>query len=554
VNQDKGIQSQLASSNTTYIINTPLDLKGKTINLPQGCTLLFSDGSIANGMLNGRVRIKGEIVRNSLNVRFSKDSSIDSYIPIYNYASDVVASQLQACSNGCYLAENIYIDKSVYLRSSIEGKNHSISISENLNTGFYITDSKKAITISNVKIVKQIESNSVNKNYVLFAINSSNITVDSSIINGRLFFVNKTKSDDGDKISKNIKLTNCELNCDLSKCPQGWEYAQDHLSFFSIKKIKISNCKINSINVNRVIKTSAYFSENKYDEAINCTDGVLFENNEVNATSSHGKQLWDMYCGTVNVVIKGNFFSSHGFSQFIEDKAYQFKYKKSKPIQSTIRISNNVVELENSSIFQFKANAKNDRFIVTGNEFTVYGSNLNNNTGNNRTCGIYLQGYKSCIIDTNAFTWKDEAIGMLLAMVNFDCNKTVIRNNTITDAYRIYFCRSVHPVRGLEQTVCDKFSYSGNTRYYTPSYKEQQIELFVSDAAVRKLNVCIENKSDSSPIILQKGTVIETFSINTKCDNPQLINKASKDVYIGSIRNTTVVKPTKNGWAGIVRN
>lgn len=536
VNEDIDIQTQLRATNATYIIKSPLDLKGKTINLPQGCTILFSNGSISNGMLNGHVKIKGNISKGCLNVRFSKESSIDSYLPIFNYSTDIVASQLHACRNGCYLAEDIYIGKSVYLQTSIDGQKNTVTISENLNTGFYITDFKKPVTISNIVITKQIKPNSINMNYVLYAINSSNITVENSTINGRLFFVNKTKSDDEDKISKNIKIINCELNCDLSKCPQGFEYLQDHLSFYSIKNISILNCKINSLNVNRVIKTSAYFSENKYEEAVNCTDGVDFENNEVFATSSHGKQLWDMFCGTVNVVVKGNYFSSHGFTKFIENKAYQPKNKKLKPIQSTFLICNNVVELENSSIFQFRANAKNDSFIVRDNDFTVYGSNLNTNTGSNRSCGIYLQGYRKCIIESNSFTYKDEAIGILFAKVNFDCVKTVIKNNKITDAYRIYFGKADHPVRGKEQTSCAEFTYVDNIRYYTSSYYEQKNELFVSDSDIRFLNVHIDNVSDTSPVILHKGTKIGIFSISPKHNSPQLINKASKDVRVDSMR------------------
>lgn len=535
VKEDKDIQSQFRTKNATYIIKAPLDLKGKTITLPQGCTILFSNGSISNGMLNGHVEIKGTISKGCLTVTFSEESSIDSYFPIFNYSTDIVTSQLHACTKGCYLAEDIYIGKSVYLQSGIEGRNHNVTISENLNAGFYITDSKKSITISNIAITKQIETNSINKNYVLYAINSSNITVENSTINGRLYFVNKTKSDDGDKISKNIKLINCELNCDLSKCPQGFEYIQDHLSFYSIKNITISSCKIYSLNVNRVIKTSAYFSENKYEEAINCTDGVIFENNEVFATSSHGKQLWDMYCGTVNVVVKGNYFSSHGFTRFIENKAYQSKYKKKKPVQSTFLICNNVVELENSSIFQFRANEKNDSFIVKDNEFTMYGSNLNTNTGSNRTCGIYLQGYRSCIIDSNSFTCKDEAIGLLFAKVNFDCVRTVIKNNKITDAFRVYFGKATHPVRGQEQASCTEFTYADNIRSYTSSYNEQKNELFISDSNIRSLNVQIDKVFDSLPVILQKGTKIGSFSIGSKHNNHQLINEASKDVCIDSI-------------------
>lgn len=45
------LNRQMNKSNTTYIINTNLDLQGKTLKIPEGCTLFFSGGSIENGTI-----------------------------------------------------------------------------------------------------------------------------------------------------------------------------------------------------------------------------------------------------------------------------------------------------------------------------------------------------------------------------------------------------------------------------------------------------------------------------------------------------------------------
>ena len=229
-------------------------------------------------------------------------------------------------------------------------------------------------------------------------------------------------SDDISNISfNNIVFQKCKLVCDLSSSPQGAEYGQDHLAFCSIKNLSITDCLISSTNVNRVIKTTAYFPDNLYEKAVNCCDGIIFKNNSVIAECGKGKQFWDMFCGTVNVLVENNDIDIKGFTEVFENKAYQNKYRGNDLIESSIIIRNNRIISKHSSLFQFSASPLCDNFVFENNECHLYGSNKNPASGFTRTSGSYLQGYRSCLIKGNRFYWEDEASGLMFATFNFEC-------------------------------------------------------------------------------------------------------------------------------------
>lgn len=286
--------------------------------------------------------------------------------------------------------------------------------------------------------------------------------------------------------------------------------------------------------MNRVFKTTAYFSEKKYEKAECCTDNILFRNNKVTAMAVYGKQMWDMFCGTTNVTIEHNTFNISGFTRFIEDKAYQPKYKGGHLLQSYIVIKSNMVNVAHADLFQFRANHECDNFVVTGNSFIMAGNNKNTVSGHNRlSAGIHLQGYKKCIITNNSFTWKDEAIGLLLATVSFKCDSTVITNNKIQDAYRIYFTDATSPITNEnENSECQYFEYRGNSKTYTKQYNKLKGEVLVTNTTIRKANIYFNTTLYSDyPITLGKGSTIDSMEVSSSSKNKILVKQLPNSVF-----------------------
>jgi hypothetical protein len=451
--------------------------------------------------------------------------------------------------------DNLSIDQSIKLRADIYGNGHSITCSEKTPVAIYINESKNPITIDGLVVRKMIPSGTINQNYAINSTNSSNVTIKNSTIEGRIRFANKTKSDSPDDISENISILNSLLFADFSTCPQGWEYGQDHLAFFSIKKVKIDGCTIESKNVNRVLKTSAYFETQDYPAASNCTDGFVFRNNRVNAEAQIGKQFWDMFCGTVNVLIEKNEISLKGFTRFVEDKAFQPKYKGDLLISSTITLRENIVYMEGGDLFQFLANANVDNFVVIGNTFTLAGLNKQPITGNERTCGFYLQGYKSCRIENNSFVWRDEAVGLMLGKVNFISSSTIIRGNTIQDAYRIYFATANHPKMGQIRAQCNEFVYEGNTKHYTSAYRgDSRSEIYVAQSDVKTLQLDFGESDAGASFLLEFGkeSIVENLSANSNFGHKNLFRINNKQgTSITNVRAPAVYHRQGSEWRAV---
>ncbi len=534
---DGDVVKQFSKNNTIYRIKGNVNLGGKTVKIGNGSTLDLRDGSLNNGTLTGDFKFRGA-KKGSLNVKFSK-CNISGVVPIYNNGD--VVGLITSCVDGCKLMENLTIEKPIYLRASLNGNSHTITSTEKASVAVYINDSRLPIIIESITLRKLIPKGTINKNYAINSTNSSNITIKNSIIDGRVRFANTTMSDAAEVISENISFLHTKLYADFSSCPQGWEYGQDHLSFYSMKNVLIENCVIESKDVNRVLKTSAYFKEKDYDHPQNCTDGVVFRNNTVKASSIKGKQFWDMYCGTVNVLIEGNIIEIQGFTRFVEDKAYQKKYKGNELLSSLIEIKNNKIYIENGNLFQFKANSEVDSFKVAGNDFTIAGANVNPYSQWERGNIFLLQGYMSFILTDNTITLKDEAIGLPLAIVNYNCMDTKIMNNVIIDASRIYF-RSANSSSGNKQTVkCDRFEYIGNKRIYSVQYgNRSKMEIYVTQSDIGEMSLSIpgEPVSDDNVIEFGVGANVRGLSLAATSPNRKKLFRVhnSKDTKVSVIK------------------
>ena len=550
VRQGMDLVKVFAGKDTKYVIKQGINLGGKIVKIGEGSTLVFKGGSISNGTLKGDFKLKG-VVRNSLGVKFS-DCNIAGEVPVYR--SDYAQSLMSSCTEKITLCDDITITTPIRLRASIEGQSHTVTSTTVSAVAFYIMD-QRDVTLNDITIIKQIPEETINQNYALNIQNSSNITVKNSHIVGRIHCVNKSQSDEPSDISENFSFLNSTLKADFTPCKQGWENGQDHLAFFSIKNVRIENCTIISKNVNRVLKTSAFFQTKDYPAAYNCTDGVLFKNNKVTAEAQIGKQFWDMFCGTVNVLIEKNDITLKGFTRFVEDKAFQPKYKGEQLISSTITIQDNSVYMNGGDLFQFLANSDVDNFVVKGNQFTLAGVNRHPITGDERTCGFYLQGYKSCRIEGNEFTWKDGAVGLMLGKVNFISSSTVIRGNTIQDAYRLYFATANHPKMGQIRAQCNEFVYEGNTKHYTSAYRgDSRSEIYVAQSDVKTLQLDFGESDAGASFLLEFGkeSVVENLSANSNFGHKNLFRINNKQgTSITNVRAPAMYHRQGSEWRAV---
>lgn len=525
INPNEPLQSQFDSGATTYVILHDLDLKKSNLRIPHGAVLTFKGGSLYNGTVSGRFYVKG-IEKKTFNVSVLNGGKILNRMPIYNHAEDINNSVIFACSLLAELKEDINISSDILLSCSLNGRGHKILASKDVSS-VLVLNGVNGLVINDL-IIERNYSGLINKNYAIVCNNSSNITIKKSTIEGRIQFVNKHNTH-----CCGINILKCILTCDLTCCPQGWEYGQDHIAFYSIRDIRIENCKIISKNVNRIIKTSQHIVNSDYSLVNRCTDNVLFINNIICGSSTHGKQMWDMYCGTTNVTIRNNSFTLNGFSRFIEDKSYQEKLDGDLLVSSNIKILNNYVSTIGSDLFLFCANPNCDNFELSGNRFVMKGPNINEITGNKRSCGGYLQGYNTATISNNKFIWADEAIGLLLFKVNFDCKRTVIVNNWLQDTFYILVSSARSPVTKVETSMTgDRFIYKKNKKQYTSNYNKTHEEIYFSDLSLTALDIVISRNTSQNQveIIFDKNVFIETIRYKFRTNIPGSILKKHESV------------------------
>ena len=539
--------SFLYDGDNTIVISSNIDLGGKTISIPDGTVISFRGGSLNNGILSGAFSVVG-LKKGSLNVKIDEKASIINCIPIFSNSSNCNGSIISACKNGCYLVEDIRINEPITLHSDIDGNGFSITSVLPCSRVLQVIDNSRTIVIKNIQITQPYVDGEIARRHVFYALNSSNIVFDNCVLNGRIYVVNKRQSDDDLSISKNYRFVDSVLNCDLSACVQDWKYEQDHITFLSIKDISIENCRINSLGVNRVLKTSAYFEKDIFDEPINCTDGISFRHNIITASCPCGKQLWDMFCGTVNVNIENNRFYASGFSEVFENKSVQLKKIGDAIIYSTIRIAYNYIDSKNSCLFQFHANTMCDSFIFEENEVHIGGCNENKVSKFVRTTGSYLQSYNSCIIKNNTFYWEDEAVGLMFATVNFNCKTTVISGNIMHDVYRVNFYSS-----GGVGVKADSFVYTDNVKYYSRLYSSPKIEIGLQGATIKKLIVRIphdSNVGDDFYVSFNNSTHLDVFDFdvsNTKINEKAFVAISDK-VRIRRMKTGHKVQRINKGW------
>ena len=513
-----------------YIVKETIDLHNICLTFSANSTVIFRGGSLNNGTIKGSIFLK-KVHKGCLNVCMDYGSRILSDYPAYSNDPLKDLTILSACTKTIVLHDDFIFDNELDLRAAeLDGNCHSITFEENTKRAIYRHDIIEKCWIHDLTLIKRYKPYTSHRNYALYIINSSNVYINNCAIEGRLFFVNNKKSDDDDKISRNVHISNCHLSCNLNTCTQDWVLEQDHLTFISYKDVTIEECTIESRDVTRVIKTTSFFSEDKFEAAINCTERIVFRNNNCYSDCRFGKQFWDMFCGTVNADVIGNTVKAKGMTFFIENKATQLKYKEDSVIKSIISIEDNNVVMDGGSLLMFSANSDYDNFNVSGNTFTMKGPNRYPQTGFIRIAGAILQGYNSCVISHNSFNFQDEACGLLFAEVNFTPGETLIDNNYMKDVYRINYSSS-----GGKQVKSPKLVYSNNSKEYSSAYKKPYIEVAFEGAEITEVDIASSSDCRNDYLVqMNNGTHVSKLNLQGAITR-KLLQEISDNVTIANV-------------------
>lgn len=341
----KSFVEQIVYPNTKYVIKHSFDLEGRTIMLPENCELVFKGGEVHNGKLKLNDTKISNNKQGSINVYF--EGQYNHIFDLYDTSSPQInKSIIETCRAGIRLKSDIIVC-SCKLYTSLFGDKHSVRFMNDDIVGFYVLSD--SVTVSNVTIYKPLlDATSYNKRRAVYLLNVNDFTIEDCNIYGQLFF----RSEDNLN-GRNIRIYNCCINADYSVLEQNHELENDVITAYGIKNLLVDNCVINAKDVTRVFKTSAskYLIDSNgcYQSYSNPSSNITISNNTITSKCRNGKQLFDMFIGTKDVIVNNNIITAIGHTRLFENKTSQDGAVSQNPNYYTnIIISNNICETDAS--------------------------------------------------------------------------------------------------------------------------------------------------------------------------------------------------------------
>ncbi|WP_029292466.1 glycosyl hydrolase family 28-related protein [Chryseobacterium hispalense] len=285
---------------------------------------------------------KEYIISKPIKVYSDINGNTSTIIPLSSQAISIISPNLKI--------ENINISGSAFKYIRIDQNNISIN-NCNLSTDSYfalVVINANSFTLTNSSVKNNF---SKERNYALHALKGlQNINIINNKIKGGVIFKNNTSGESG-----NILFKDNEFTIDYSTLKQDVSLQNDAFTFYSNTKIAFINNKINASNINRLFKISANSSKDK-NNVLKITgispDNIKFENNEINAKSSNGKQLFDFYIGTKGVILNNNKINAKGFATLFENKT-------KADLERSFSLTNNIINFD-SEILYFDGYGKNN--------------------------------------------------------------------------------------------------------------------------------------------------------------------------------------------------
>jgi len=285
---------------------------------------------------------KQYIISKPIKVYSNINGNTSTIIPLSSQAISIIFPNLKI--------ENITISGAAFQYLRIDQDNISIN-NCNLSTNSYfalIVINANSFTLTNSSVQNNF---SKEKQYALHAIKSvKNINIINNKIKGGVTFKNNTSGESG-----NLLFKDNQFSIDYSTLRQDVSLQNDAFTFYSNTNIAFINNKINANNVNRLFKISANSSKDK-NNVLKITgaapDNIKFENNEINAKSSNGKQLFDFYIGTKGVILNNNKINAKGFATLFENKT-------KADLERSFSLTDNIINFD-SEILYFDGYGKNN--------------------------------------------------------------------------------------------------------------------------------------------------------------------------------------------------
>lgn len=496
--KDKTFAEQVSQANTIYEIRYDFDLGGEEVEIPNNCVLYFIGGSLVNGTIAGDIQIygngKGSLMCDIL-------GSIISPFNLYNYGSHT-KSLIESCKDVIYLQEDVNCNGATMLSCDFIGNGHVVTGVANTRSVFEINADN--VHISNTHIVKELPiEDSPSHRYAVHCNGFNNLSIENCEVEGAIM-INSEDAAEPYQISYNAIIKDNHIHCDFTSIGEGGYYERDVISILGIQGVEISNNRIDAKNVNRIFKFSASNLKGDYDSP-SCYSGyILVENNVINAESNYGKQVFDNFCGTLNVKIVNNRFTIKGFGHWIQDKTTALTDKK------TIEASNNYVDIQNACIIEAWANKSCANYILSNNNIICHGDNTNRQIttqGGQETIvtiqtPIINNGCESMLIENNNIEAYDSYVGLNLCVSysSYETGRLFFVNNYIKDFNRI----------AIDSHTISYFKYRGNVKYYTSGNAADKMEVNLQSSANVNVVDCeiVTNNTSLVPVVFQNACVV----------------------------------------------
>lgn len=216
-----------------------------------------------------------------------------------------------------------------------------------------------------------INNHKKNQAFAVHSISSVNrVFIEGSKIKGAILFSNISNSDTGDHTFIRNHFT-----VNQSYLDGNFKNQFDAFTFRSINKVVFDNNIFDFTDVNRGFK---FTDRGNADKTLSdfLPDNILFTNNTITSSSSNGKQLFDLYHGTLNFSFLNNKVFSKGHTVLFENKTATDVLK-----DRSIKISGNEIYFDFYIAFlKGHLNSKYKNDIDINNNTFYYTSDIHKNS------------------------------------------------------------------------------------------------------------------------------------------------------------------------------
>lgn len=337
LNTNKPLTSQISEKVKIYEVDSVIDLKGKTVKLPEGSQIVFNGGCIKNGTIEAKcvllnewsfenVKIKGNIdFISPVAVPVKNPKEFISTILEYKPMNSDLPTVFIFSSNQTYNWEGeLYINKkNVTLTGggTIEGHIHigyDSDTFKELKYDAYSATSHANIIISNLRFSKyhiigssddpdRIEkyvqkAELIPENIAISLINSCHIKIEGCFFDNVPYPIVYTPNDNF--INQNVRRLNI-VNCDFEFC---------HTAVYAPSKTK------NSLEYGDLVFSNNNVLPTHMGLNLSCIDGLKVYNNTFNtcAKYEYGSNIYAEYPGQV-VITNNSFYGEYNGEAVVLD-------------------------------------------------------------------------------------------------------------------------------------------------------------------------------------------------------------------------------------------